>query len=86
MCRHTVATIIKVLSPVQIEYAARRRRLMMPKDQAQDHHLAMILINREPVHAVRPGKGRLAATSSSCLALFVGLTPRRGNTNKEPSR
>ena len=53
----TVATIIKVLSPVQIEYAARRRRLMMPKDQAQDHHLAMILINREPVHAVRPGKG-----------------------------
>ena len=65
MCRHTVATIIKVLSPVQIEYAARRRRLMMPKDQAKDHHLAMILINREPVHAVRPGKGRLAATSSS---------------------
>ena len=56
MCRHTVATIIKVLSPVQIEYAARRRRLMMPKDQAKDHHLAMILINREPVHAVRPGK------------------------------
>ena len=30
----TVATIIKVLSPVQIEYSARRRRSMTPKTQA----------------------------------------------------
>ena len=68
----TVATIIKVLSPVQIEYAARHPRLMMPKDQAQDHHLAMILINREPCHTRSGrGSGRLAATSSSCLALLV---------------
>jgi hypothetical protein len=73
MCRHTVATIIKVLSPVQIEYAARRRRLMMPKDQAQDHHLAMILINREPVHAVRLGKGTPGGYVEQLLGSVVGV-------------
>ena len=67
----TVATIIKVLSPVQIEYAARRRRLMMPKDQAQDHHLAMILINR--VHAVRPGKGTPGGYVEQLLGSVVGV-------------
>ena len=79
----TVATIIKVLSPVQIEYAARRRRLMMPKDQAQDHHLAMILINREPVHAVRPGKGTPGGYVEQLLGSVCGLTPRRGGHQQQ---
>jgi hypothetical protein len=52
----TVATIIKVLSPVQFEYAARRRWSMVPKTQLQDHHLPMILINRGPVQ--RSGRGK----------------------------
>jgi hypothetical protein len=68
----TVAAIIEVLPPAQIEYP---RDTSADDDakriESQDHHLAMILINRVPAHTVRRGKRCLAATSSSCLALLV---------------
>ena len=81
----TVATIIKVLSPVQIEYAARRWRLM-PKDQAQDHHLGDDLDQSGNLHT-RPAGERDAwrATSSSCLALLWSNSSSRSTPTTEPS-
>jgi hypothetical protein len=51
----TVAAIIEVLPPAQIEYP---RDTSADDDakriESQDHHLAMILINRVPAHTVLP--------------------------------
>jgi len=49
------ATIIKILSPVLIEYSARRRRSMTPRLKLQDHHLAMILYQHLAYSSVRVG-------------------------------
>ena len=67
-----VVAIIKVLSSVQIAYAGCRPRSMMLKTQAPRSSSGDDL-DQSGTQYTRSGrgKGRLAATSSSCLALLV---------------
>ena len=68
----TVADIVKVLAPPRSGMQREASGVDEAKTQAPRSSLGDLLINRGPcIHGSGRGKRRLAATSSSCLALFV---------------
>jgi hypothetical protein len=69
----TVAAIIKVLPPAQIEYSARHLRGRRRQENRESRSSPSDDLDQPGTLHTRSGrgKGRLAARSSSCLALFV---------------